>query len=433
MRFFVCTQSVRDSECEARPFFGGADQNSSNRCKFHRDPPYRIVPTHAHPHFFSKCFGTIQNTIEHGEISVSELPAHCRTAWTTGLTHVRNDVAANGKWDGTSPSTGEATTYAKLKKTYNFLVVESARLAPTPTPANPPAPPPARTPSPPPARTPSPPPPATGPPTFAASEFKRAYEATAAPKFQHEVFSSLQKLLEAYCATNGIADSERDGFFSELQREAFNHPGELLGEVEAVAQRLWTSARKLPSEDRELCSIMNAAVRSQDPALCGPVAVLARAINRLVVTRRADSALPFPPGGITVRGGGLPDEHRDFFTPGKRFRSPGFLATSFSEDKAYGFWYRAHVESGLPAVKWVVYVDPRGETSQRYRCKHVNLVTKTNVPGEQEYLFAPYSVFTVRSVQFSESANDDEPHLIELDAAIDNRKESEDLPTAPWA
>ena len=273
----------------------------------------------------------------------------------------------------------------------------------------------------------------TAPPSFAKSEFKRAYEATAAPKFQDEVFGSVRQLLKAHCAAHGIADSERDTFFSQLQNEAFNHPGELLGEVEAVAQRLWTSAKTLQSDGRELCSIMNAAVRSEDPALCGPVAVLARAINRLVVTRRVDSTMPFPPGGTTVRGGGLPDEHRDFFTPGKRFRSPGFLATSFSEDKAYEFWFRAHVESKLPAVKWVVHVDPRGETSARYRCKHVNLVTKTNVPGEQEYLFAPYSVFTVRSVQFSESADDDDPHIIELDAAVDNRKEPEDLPTAPWA
>lgn len=29
------------------------------------------------------------------------------------------------------------------------------------------------------------------------------------------------------------------------------------------------------------------------------------------------------------------------------------------------------------------------------KCVHVNLVKRTNVDGEQEYLFAPYSTFTV--------------------------------------
>ena len=45
-------------------------------------------------------------------------------------------------------------------------------------------------------------------------------------------------------------------------------------------------------------------------------------------------------------------------------------------------------------VRWVVCVDPV------QHCVHVNLVTKRvpGLPDEQEYLFAPYSAFTVRSV-----------------------------------
>ena len=57
------------------------------------------------------------------------------------------------------------------------------------------------------------------------------------------------------------------------------------------------------------------------------------------------------------------------------------------------------------------------------------------VPGlkdEQEYLFAPYSVFTVRSVQWTAGTGED-PHQIDLDAAVDNKGPSEDLPLAPWS
>jgi len=36
-----------------------------------------------------------------------------------------------------------------------------------------------------------------------------------------------------------------DAFFHVLQREAFAHAEELLGEVAAVAQRLWTSAKTM--------------------------------------------------------------------------------------------------------------------------------------------------------------------------------------------
>ena len=66
------------------------------------------------------------------------------------------------------------------------------------------------------------------------------------------------------------------------------------------------------------------------------------------------------------------------------------------------------------------------------KCVHVNLVKKTNVPGEEEYLFAPYSAFTVLSVRWN-AGTVAAPHEIELLAAVDNKAEREDLPLAPWS
>ena len=84
---------------------------------------------------------------------------------------------------------------------------------------------------------------------------------------------------------------------------------------------------------------------------------------------------------------------------------------------------------------------------------HVNLVKKTNVEGEEEvretrldvsasvsltpnpcrqYLFAPYSAFTVVSATWNLGTSLD-PHVIELEAAVDNKEEPEDLPLAPWS
>jgi hypothetical protein len=105
--------------------------------------------------------------------------------------------------------------------------------------------------------------------------------------------------------------------------------------------------------------------------------------------------------------------------------------------------HRAQLK-GFQTVMWVVHVDPAGEHDPAKRCKHVNFVQHSLVPGEQEYLFAPYSIFTVRSVRWGAGGA---PHRIELDAASDNRAAaeggasgrwatpagSEDLPLAPWA
>ena len=58
------------------------------------------------------------------------------------------------------------------------------------------------------------------------------------------------------------------------------------------------------------------------------------------------------------------------------------------------------------------------------------LVKKTNVPGEEEYLFEPYSAFTVLNAQWK-AGTVAEPHEIELLAAADNKEAPEDLPLAP--
>ena len=79
-------------------------------------------------------------------------------------------------------------------------------------------------------------------------------------------------------------------------------------------------------------------------------------------------------------------------------------------------------------VIWRVHIHPD------LKCKHVNLVRKVapGVADEEEYLFAPYSVFMVRKVAWRRGTPDD-PHVIDIDVAPDNKDPREDLPLAPWS
>ncbi len=112
---------------------------------------------------------------------------------------------------------------------------------------------------------------------------------------------------------------------------------DVLGNVPCVAQRLWTSDQHYcgegvsPEHRREFCSLLNAALRDDDPALLAAAMPLIRAINSLCVVRgaRDEARLRFPPAGCCFRGGGLPEAHLGFFAPGRKYRSPGYLATSF--------------------------------------------------------------------------------------------------------
>ena len=212
--------------------------------------------------------------------------------------------------------------------------------------------------------------------------------------------------------------------------------------VRHTAELLWTSQSTFNGMDehnKEFCSLLNAAIRDDHAALAGPAAALGRGLNEGLCTegRAAPAAVPFPPGGVTLRGGGFDNAHQGFFTVGKQFRVPGFLATSFQQATALRF-LRTQQAYGRQGILWVVRVDPAGEHDPSKRCKHVNFVSHSLIvdhagaPAEREYLFAAYSVFTVLEVHWSDTPDDETPHRIVLQAATDNRKEPDGLPLAPW-
>ena len=110
--------------------------------------------------------------------------------------------------------------------------------------------------------------------------------------------------------------------------------------------------------------------------------------------------------------------------------STAFQATSFRRSKAEEFIYYQATAFGKQGILWVLHVDPAGQHDMSKQCQHVNFVSHSHVGGESEYLFTAYSTFTVRSVRWGEGGG--APHCIELDAAMDNKDEPEDLPLAPW-
>lgn len=233
-------------------------------------------------------------------------------------------------------------------------------------------------------------------------------------------------------------EGQGNSFFLRLQQDALtpDPPGSPISlGIEAVAQRLWTSKEQLQdcglAHQKEFCSILNEIIRRDNPILIEQVAQLARNINQLCVTR-LQHVLVIPPRNVCYRGSSLPDECRSFFEPGRSYRVPGFLATSLSEGVAFGFVHQA-VDTGRPAVLWRIRFDPRGPEDFRFRCKHVNLVRHSRAAAEQEYLFAPYSVFTVLAVEWKTGNHYLNPHIIEIEAAPDNLSPlvPEHLPLAP--
>ena len=276
------------------------------------------------------------------------------------------------------------------------------------------------------------------------------------------VLGNLDHFVFQYCELFGFISEEqvssREAFYELISQETARHQAvnmQVLGGVGATAGLLWTSDTDfvgMPAAHRKpFYKLLNAAILHDWAETAPAVAAFARALNSSLVVSRTTVQERFPADGITYRGGGFglsagqpsAAELRGFFTqtnPPTKFRVPAFLATSFSEDKARHFIRMA--TDAAERVLWIVHTDPRGdpthaEHDDQYRCKHVNFVQRSMIedsagnPQEDEYLFAPYSVFSAREAIWRAGTIAD-PHVIHLEAAPDNEREPLDLPLAPW-
>jgi hypothetical protein len=168
--------------------------------------------------------------------------------------------------------------------------------------------------------------------------FSRAYDAVQAPEFCDQLLGSLRQTIFAACRKYGASEDAARDFLKRLQLQAFSHKHELASNMAESAALIWTSAEVLrlgPGKSVEFCSLLNRILREHDAELLAPACSVVRCINLLCVSRRDPSKLKYPPGGKSHRGGGLPAAHMSFFTEGKKYRVPMFMATSFDEEVAY--------------------------------------------------------------------------------------------------
>lgn len=267
--------------------------------------------------------------------------------------------------------------------------------------------------------------------TFANSNYRRVYSTARVPEDCAELLMSVKKLVERYAARHSIPNKTWKAFYQKMYAEAFKHYESLKVEnLGKAAEFIWTSAKGLC--EKEFCTILNEAIRMDEPVDMVHAAVFSRGLNALRV-QRGDDLSPealkakFPKEGISYRGSGFRNELKPFFTKKKTYRIPGYLATSFSRATTDFFMHRV---SG-PCVLWTIKVDPRGAVQLQFRCKQASFVENSHLSGESEFLFAPYSVFTIESVKWNKRGIKD-AHQLTLVAALDNQHESECLPLAPW-
>jgi hypothetical protein len=301
---------------------------------------------------------------------------------------------------------------------------------------------------------------------FARSHFKREYDWVKLHKpllrqQKDRVLFTMRRIVEAYC----LELYPGDAVATPLQVEAgrafllqLHGEWRLNDDADTAAERLWSSGKTLIEVgaggvhvgggglEREFCFIFSQAIRDDRASIARACAILARGLKANLVHPNGAREGVYPEvldavtgnrvsAGECWRGGGFNMAHKDFFTVGKTYRVPGFLATSPRRAATNDFKTRAEA-AGYRVVQWKFEFDPRGDphgvNDKDFRCKHINKLRVTHFLNEDEYLFQAYSPFTVTAADFTTAGTAANPFLITLRPALDGSLEDEALPLAPW-
>ena len=258
---------------------------------------------------------------------------------------------------------------------------------------------------------------------YATSNYKVIMLSTPMAKYQDEIFKKLRKFIEFYCGLKNTSEDDGLKFFNEIQQEVLEKHKSFTN-VSSVCSRLWTSAKAL--NKMELSSMLCEVLR--DDSLNAIKFAMPIIKGLCHITQSQLDNIEWPKDDLLYRGGGIPLSEIKNFKEGLKYRCPMFLATSTQRKIGEMFCHRA-VQRKIDSVLYIFHLDSVSKT----KCYNVNSISDhSNVANEKEFLFLPYSIFTVRFVSIKNETSVSNPHIVHLDVAKDSERESEFLPLIYW-
>lgn len=280
--------------------------------------------------------------------------------------------------------------------------------------------------------------------SFMTSNCKRFYHRDESFEDPNDLWRGIEELLAEFYRDENVGSNYATlacHFASKLRKDVDSNnstalsPGvaALAGSSTWQATRAWTSTIKDPAKGREWCGILNQVAREDKKDLVRKSSRIQATMAGFSVKDRNKAAPPVAWPAATkdgeeawtlFRGGRLPHEHRAWYQQhtSKQIRVPMNLATTKIKDTALGFMNNYSYPESAPKVLFQFKLDPHE------RCDHVNcLESLTLVPAEQEFLFPPYSCFTIVSVEVQGAIT-----LITMKVEPNNKACPEDIPVAPW-
>lgn len=266
-------------------------------------------------------------------------------------------------------------------------------------------------------------------PMFRTCHFKLYYDAV--ENFPQPELDSYMGLVKVFGSEQNVVATDVAKFVAELQRKL-----QAEQDLRNPEETLWTADCRLPHKGGwvEFCWILNHFLRL-DPACdeqaCKAIpfscightlARFCRQLNKVLVQRFA----AFEPPSTVYRGSCMPRAILAWFRSKVRFRAPPYLPTTSDRATARKFAERAFQNtlqkdpgSDIVQVLWVITI-PKSCANGDFASSGL---------AEHEFLFVPYSVFTVANVRTLDAA------FMEISLMANDNKDKvadEELPLSAW-
>lgn len=262
--------------------------------------------------------------------------------------------------------------------------------------------------------------------SYESSNYKPLITIQTTILFQDQIFLSLRQFIEFYCKQNNIQEQEGLNFFGSIQTQVIEKD---LSPA-AIFARLWQSTELL--NKTPLRSMLCDVLRDDSIEALKAALPLIKGIDYLPPSQR--ELLPWPKDNLLYRRAEIPTEEKVHFIERKKYRCPVFLAASTKQKVDVRFCNRTHQRNKKEPILFILHLDEKNET-KRTKCFNVRYLGANPFPSDDhkdEFLFAPYSVFTIRSVTWLDDPSVANPHIIHLVVAVDSGQEPEGLPLIYW-
>ena len=255
--------------------------------------------------------------------------------------------------------------------------------------------------------------------SFSKTNYAAVLQSTPFVVDKHEIFVKLRELIEFYCGWKNIPDNMGTEYFTLLVKW-IAEISDLSTNPANIYVSLWINHQYLA--DNIFSSIICEILRSDSLAAIRFVTPFVKGLST------TNYQFDLPTDLYLYRGSGIPRDELNVYVEGQIYRTPNLLSTTSDTNIAQSFLNKAQGQNIDP----VLYIFCFCALPNNSELTNNDIYSNIKQITSNEYLFLPYSTFTVGSVIVSPDPSIESPHIVYVNVEPNSDKCLDMCPIIDW-